>query len=243
MSYDTLDLIATKIAAPPPLLPEVFPMGFSRLFPFALVLPLALTLAGCGSQGDANRIADLTRIGPGSVVADFGAGKGAMTIPIAERVGPSGHVFATEVNQSRLEAIKRRAEKAGVQNVTVIEGGEKSTNLPDNCCDVIFMRGVYHHLTDPADIDRSLYRALRPGGEIAIQDFRPTIWLAPWTPKGIPANRGGHGVAPNIVVDEMTAAGFHLEQTIEPWTSSWFLSNYCLVFRKPGPTSGRWGGT
>lgn len=203
-----------------------------RFRPCMPILLLALLAAGCGGQDDANRLADVTHMGPGSVVADFGAGKGELTIPMAQKVGPSGHVFATEVNPSRLEAIRERAEKAGVQNVTVIEGAEKTTNLPDNCCDVIFMRGVYHHLTDPADIDRSLYRALRPGGEIAIQDFRPTIWLAPWTPKGIPANRGGHGVPPNIVVDEMTAAGFHLEQTIDPWTSSWFFSNYCLVFHK-----------
>jgi ubiquinone/menaquinone biosynthesis C-methylase UbiE len=208
-----------------------------RFAPCALTVLFGLLLFGCGGQEDANRLAELTHIGPGSAVADFGAGKGELTIPMAERVGASGHVYASEIDPARLSAIRERAASAGVQNVTVVEGGEKSTNLPDNCCDVIFMRGVYHHLTDPADIDRSLYRAVRPGGEIAIQDFRPTIWLAPWTPKGIPANRGGHGVTPEIVTDEMTAAGFKLERTIDPWTSSWFFSNYCLVFRKPAATA------
>jgi predicted methyltransferase len=78
------------------------------------------------------------------------------------------------------------------------------------------LRSATAHLTDPKDIDASLYRALKPGGELAILDFRPTWLLAPWTPKAIPANRGGHGIPPTIVVDEVTAAGFKLEQTVDP---------------------------
>ena len=67
-------------------------------------------------------------------------------------------------------------------------------------CD-LHARGAYHHLTDPKDIDASLYRALKPSGELAILDFRATWLLAPWTPRGIPANRGGHGVSLALVVD------------------------------------------
>jgi hypothetical protein len=78
---------------------------------------------------------------------------------------------------------------------------------------------------EPGAIDGSLFRALRPGGEIAIQDFRPSLLLKPWTPAGIPANRGGDGVPPEIVTRELSNAGFRLAETIDPWVPSWFSSN------------------
>jgi len=196
---------------------------------------LMLTLSGCGNRDDASRLAELMQVKPGSTVADFGAGKGALALSMANIVGSRGRVFATEIDPGRLAAIRRSAEKQRHDNLIVIEGGEKDTHLPRECCDAIYMRGVYHHLTDPTAIDASLYRALRPGGLIAVQDFRPTWLLAPWTPAGIPANRGGHGVRPEIVIDEMTAAGFKEETDIDPWKPSWFVSNYCLLFRKPIP--------
>jgi ubiquinone/menaquinone biosynthesis C-methylase UbiE len=197
------------------------------------IIAALASASGCGNQGDAERIAALLNLRPGTAVADVGAGKGDMAVDMARKVGPTGRVYATEIDSARLQQIRTRVRKDALGNVIVIEGGEKDTMLPPGCCEAIYMRGVYHHLTDPENIDASLYRALKPGGEMAIQDFRPTIWLAPWTPKGIPANRGGHGVPPEIVADEMTAAGFQVEKTIDPWSDSWFFSNYCLVFRKP----------
>jgi ubiquinone/menaquinone biosynthesis C-methylase UbiE len=156
---------------------------------------------------------------------------------MAEKVGPNGRVLANEIDPQRLEEISRLAQSTGLANVTVVRGGERDTALPAECCDAIIMRGVYHHLTDPKHIDASLYCALKPGGELAILDFRPTWLLAPWTPKGIPANRGGHGVPPTIVVDEVTAAGFKLEQTVDPWPGISVLSNYCRVVPQAGCSS------
>jgi len=48
------------------------------------------------------------------------------------------------------------------ENVTVIEGGDHSTNLPGACCDAIYMRDVYRHFTHPEDMNRSLRAALKP---------------------------------------------------------------------------------
>jgi precorrin-6B methylase 2 len=129
---------------------------------------------------------------PDEVAAEVGAGNGEIAVAMAERVGPSGRVYANEIDPERLEEISQLAQSAGLRNVTVVKGGERDTALPAECCDAIFMRGVYQHLTDPKDIDASLYRALKPSRELAILDFRPSWLLAPWTPKGIPANRGGH---------------------------------------------------
>jgi ubiquinone/menaquinone biosynthesis C-methylase UbiE len=204
--------------------------GFRRVLSTSLA---ALMAYACGQRTDADRLAALLQIKPGTVVADVGAGKGQMTVMMAEKVGPSGHVFSTEIEPKRVKQIRRAANRAGVSNVSVVEARPADTGLPADCCDAIFMRGVYHHLTEPLAIDASLYRALRPGGEMAIQDFRPSLLLKPWTPSGIPANRGGHGVPPEIVTREVTSVGFRRAETIDPWVPSWFFSNYCLVFRKP----------
>jgi hypothetical protein len=71
-----------------------------------------------------------------------------------------------------------------------------------------------------------------------IVDFRPSLWLKLWTPKGIPANRGGHGIPEDILEDELARSGFQITQRYEHWGNSWFLSKYCVVFTKPAtPTS------
>ncbi len=174
------------------------------------------------------RLAGLLEIGTGSRVAEIGAGKGAMALRAAEKVGPSGRVFATEVEEDKLDAIHRGAENRRIGNITVLEGGETDTALAEGCCDAVYMRKVYHHITHPAEINRSIHRALVPGGRVAVIDFPPRFWLAPWKPKGVPKNRGGHGVPLPVVIEEMRAAGFDVVQVVAHWPGV----NYCVVFRK-----------
>jgi hypothetical protein len=77
-----------------------------------------------------------------------------------------------------------------------------------------------------------LYQAVRPGGIVAVVDFPPRHWLTLIAPvKGVPANRGGHGIPLEVLTQEMTAAGFEAHERISPW----FLDIYCMVFRKPAP--------
>jgi ubiquinone/menaquinone biosynthesis C-methylase UbiE len=179
----------------------------------------------------------LMQLRPGTPVAEIGAGGGDMTIEMAQRLGPEAQVFSTEIDSDRLGAIRKAAEKAGVRNVSVLEAGEKQTNLPPECCEAVYMRRVYHHFSDPPAINQSLYAALRPGGRLAVIDFPPRLrWLP--RPEAVPENRESHGVRQELVIQEVTAAGFELEQRIEKWPGK----DYCLVFRKPSephaPASG-----
>jgi SAM-dependent methyltransferase len=80
---------------------------------------------------------------------------------------------ATDVGPAQLAEIPDLVSRERLENVTVIEGARNSTNLPDGCCDAIFMRDVYHHLTQPKEINDSLLAALKPGGRLAIMDFEP----------------------------------------------------------------------
>jgi len=135
------------------------------------------------------------KVGVGSVLADIGAGNGKFAIALSRAVGETGRVYATELSEDDRLEIEEAAREAGALQVEVIEAQIQGTGLPNRCCDGIFLNGVYHHLTDPVPFARSLFESLRPGGRLAIVDFPPTMWLAPWTPEGIPENRGGHGIA------------------------------------------------
>jgi hypothetical protein len=78
-------------------------------------------------------------------------------------------------------------------------------------------------------MDASLLRSVKPGGEVAVIDFPPRKWLSESQPvKGVPANRGGHGIPQKVLIDEMTTAGFSVDQVVSDWPED----SYCVTFRK-----------
>lgn len=115
----------------------------------------------------------------------------------------------------QLEVIREYVQKEALNNVTVIQGAAAATNLPAECCDAIFMRDVYHHITAVDAFNKSVMGSLKPGGRLAIIDFVPQPGSK--LPAGVPANRGGHGVPTSVVVDELKAAGFTHVRTFDKW--------------------------
>src|SRR5215469_2286416 len=194
---------------------------------------LALTW-GTDDQAISDEIVEMLAIKPGSTVAEIGAGNGTMAVQIAKKIGPAGRVFATEIDPALVQRIRQRARKAGLNNVTVMTATPTNSGLPADCCDAAYMIGVYHHITDPGATDASIFRALKPGSRLLINDFPPTIWLALFKVKGVPANRGGHGVREYIVINEITAAGFREVNETHPCHPGFLIrDNYCLIFSKP----------
>ena len=187
----------------------------------AAVLILLLVFTRGDDESEVERLAGVLDIQPGDTVADVGAGDGWLSIEIANLVGESGRVFATELAADRRDAIQAAAAAAGLDNVTVVEAGERETNLAPECCDAIFMRRVYHHLTDPAATNAGLHAALKPGGRLAIVEIEFNGLLRPL--RGWP-----HWTDDEQVVAEITAAGLtHVE------TFDWPLgAHYAAVFRK-----------
>jgi len=160
-------------------------------------------------------------------VADVGSGFGAMTVVLGRWIG-SGRVFATDITEHALRQTREYVKNEGLMNVTVIEGAEAATNLPDACCDAIFLRNVYHHITAVEAFNRSLVASLKPGGRLAIIDFEDRS--GGQIPKGVPANRGGHGVPPGIVIDELEAAGLTHISTTKTWPPG--EPTFLALFRK-----------
>ena len=153
-------------------------------------------------------------------------------------------VFAVAVCGSAADEVKRLAAlmewkpgtiaadigaevaKRKLENVIVVESKETDTTLPAGCCDAIFLRRVYHHLTKPVEFDANLVRSLRPGGRLAIIDFAPRAGLEPV--EGVPSNRGGHGIPQKIVIEELNAAGLQVEKIVNDWPED----DYCVLFVK-----------
>jgi ubiquinone/menaquinone biosynthesis C-methylase UbiE len=172
------------------------------------------------------KLAALMEWKPGTVVADIGAGDGSYAFAAVEHVGATGKIYATEIDEEKLKALRAEVKKRDLQNVIVVESGEAETNLPASCCDAIFLRRVYHHLTKPLEFDASLMRSLKPGGKLAIIDFPPHPEYG--KVKGVPKDREDHGIQQKILIDELTKAGFQMEKIVDDWPAS----NYCVLFVK-----------
>jgi SAM-dependent methyltransferase len=191
-----------------------------RLIP-ALVLAAAGTAVYAQSTAlqiatDAERLIKALDIKPGSVVAEIGAGDGALTVAIAKAVGETGRVYSNELSKDRLPAIRKLADDEGLRNVTVVEGKEDGANLPDACCEAIFMRDVYRHFSDPPLMNASLLRALKPGGRMALIEFTPPPPSA--SNENPPGHRGEdnhHGVTLATLEKELTVAGFEFVGSVE----------------------------
>ena len=215
----------------------MFTKGWFRTRSRQLVLTLlfgALVLAACHGraqdQKEADKLATLLNWKPGAVVAEIGAGDGGLTLAAAERVGPTGRVYTTELDPAKVAKLESLADAQKAHNITVVKAGEAETNLPRECCDSIFMRRVYHHFTQPEKEDASLFQSLKPGGLLAVIDFPPG--KGPGNPepvKGVPKNRGGHGMPKQLLIDELSAAGFQALTTPVEWEGE----DYCVVFQKP----------
>lgn len=189
-----------------------------RRFVTAFVIASAATcrlVAQSAQQNaaDAAWLIQTLEIRAGSTVGEVGAGDGEITFAIARAVGESGRVYSNELNKTRLTAIGTSAEARGLHNVTLIEGRENEANLPDQCCDAIFMRNVYHHFGDPPAMNASLLKSLKPGGRLAVLDFTP-----PPGGEAEPGHRSDdnhHGITPRTLERELKAAGFEIVSSEE----------------------------
>ena len=180
----------------------------SGCFLLAIVL-MAVVNTACAQQHarDVKWLIEVLQLEQGSVVADIGAGDGDQTLAIARHVGPEGQVYSSELGSESLQELREQVEAANAKNVTIVEGHPRRTNLPDACCDAIYMRNVYHHITSPPAMNTSLLTSLKPGGRLAIIDFEP---------RGEEAEPGGrasgrqHGVTVQTVAKELRQSGFEL---------------------------------
>lgn len=167
---------------------------------------------------EAARLAKVLQVRPATTLAEIGAGRGNLTVEMARRV-PQGRVYSTELDRARLRDIERAVADAGLSNVTVLEAGERESQLPPGCCDAVFMREVYHHFADPAYTTSTIHRALKPGGLLAVIDYPR---------RGVLYGGDCHCMPKDTLIAQVTAQGFEVIADEDDWAGI----RYLVVFRK-----------
>jgi predicted methyltransferase len=136
-----------------------------------------------------------------AVVADIGAGGGYFTERFS-RALPAGRVLATEVQDGMIERLEKRVRDRHLTNVDVVRASFDAPGLPEGCCDLVFFSSVYKEILGRVAYMRRVRPLLRPGGRVAVLEFRPGA------PGGGPPE--AMRLAPETIIAELEAAGFAL---------------------------------
>jgi len=121
-----------------------------------------------------DQIMDALGIADGAKVADIGAGAGWFTTRLARRVGPNGVVYAQDVQRPMLDAIRRRVQREGLQNVRTVLGEGSSPNLPPRVLDAVLVVDAYPEVQVLVRVTflKNLALGLKPNGRIGIVNYK-----------------------------------------------------------------------
>lgn len=148
---------------------------------------------------------------PGMAVADIGAGSGYYTSRMAKLVGPTGKVYATDIQPGMLEILNRRIQSEGLANVTTVLGTMDDPKLAPASIDLAIMVDVYHELQDPQAFLQRLRPVFKPGGRFVLLEYRKEDPKVPILEV--------HKMSVAEVKMELEAEGFVIDKVIDvlPW--------------------------
>lgn len=197
------------------------------------MLVVALMLPGCASwkrfayEGwgrdrwqQPQRVIDALQIRNGDRIADVGAGGGYFTFRLAHATGPSGVVYAVDIDPDMIDYLRERVRDEKVRHVEVVSATVDDPGLPADGIDLLFTCNTYHHFAAPVAYFRNLRRYLRPGGRVAILDLNDSTFFA-WL--------FGHSTPPEKLRAEMQEAGYRLE------AEHTFVSRQSFLVFSPAP--------
>jgi predicted methyltransferase len=171
-------------------------------------------------EEEPERALELIGITPGIVVADVGAGTGYMTVRLARRVGPTGKVYANELQPAMLQLIEDKVRSEQLANVELVQGTEDDARLPASAMDLVLLVDVYHELRHPQPMLQSLRQSLKPNGRLILVEYRkedPSIPIA-----------DTHRMSVAEVRTEVEAEGFAFDRLIPG-----LPRQHIIVFRRP----------
>ena len=159
------------------------------------------------AEENPNGALDAIGIKRGMTVADVGAGTGYMTLRLAARVGPTGTVYASDIQEEMLRRLRQNAAKANFSNIKTVLGASVDSRLPKSQMDLILLVDVYHEFSQPQKMIESLREALKPSGRLVLLEYRKEDPSIPIRPE--------HKMSIHEVKTELEAEGFRLDQIIE----------------------------
>jgi ubiquinone/menaquinone biosynthesis C-methylase UbiE len=174
-------------------------------------------------EEEPDRALDVLKIPRGAVVADVGAGSGYFTVKLASRVGPTGKVYATDIQPEMLRLLALRLDKDRISNVTLVQGETDNPRLPPSTFDLQLMVDVYHEFSAPQTMLKHLREALKPDGRLVLLEYRKED-------RSIPI-REDHKMSVAEAKLEVEAEGFTLSQVDES-----LPRQHILIFTKRTPS-------
>jgi predicted methyltransferase len=156
---------------------------------------------------------------PDAVVADLGAGTGYFAARLANML-PKGVVYAVDLEPEMVKYLGERAKREKLGNLKPVVGRADDARLPAKV-DLVLLVDVYHHIESRERYFRRLAGSLKPGGRLAVIDFRLD------SPEGPPKEAR---IAPELVKAELAKAGYRLVQE-----HGFLPRQYFLVFDRNQP--------
>lgn len=105
------------------------------------------------------------------VVCDMGCGSGIMTLYLAQKVGPKGHVYAVDASEAQLDIVRKKVADAGLTNVTCVRADvQDASQLGMDNVDFVYSRLILMHLPKARVALENMYRLLKPGGVMTLQE-------------------------------------------------------------------------
>lgn len=158
-------------------------------------------------ENQPDRVINSLALQKGDHVADIGSGGGYFTYRFATQVESEGKVYAVDTDAGMLEHVEQTAQEQGLTNVKPVLVTPSEVDLPIEGLDLIFTRNAYHHLENPVEYFKNIKQFLKPGGGIAILEYRKG--------GGIFRRIFGHYVERDRIVEEMKEAGYQLDDEFD----------------------------
>lgn len=123
------------------------------------------------AKKDSEKVLEKLRIRSGDVIGDIGSGGGYYTILFSALTASNGKVYAVDVDKALLDRIEMKVKRQQLHNVETILVKENNCTLAKESCDLVFMRNVFHHISNPTLYFKNPKKSIKPGGRIAVIDW------------------------------------------------------------------------
>jgi predicted methyltransferase len=148
----------------------------------------------------ADKVMDAIGVKPGMMVGEVGAGRGRYAVKMAERVGPTGKIYANDIAPGKLQYLLHRCKRDKITNIEIILGTVTDPRLPKGKLDFVYFINTYHHVEKPVELMKNIIPALKPGGLLVIIEHAPEK----------ATSMGHHCTQKETVLQQAKEAGFKM---------------------------------
>ena len=155
---------------------------------------------------------------PGQTICDLGCGNGFYTLELARRVGPTGLVYAVDIQPEMLRMLAEAAGREGLTNIRPVLGTAIDPRLPAAAVDLCLCVDVYHEFSHPEPMLARIRESLSPEGRLVLAEFRGEDPAVPIKPL--------HKMTKAQVRAELEPAGFRVAREFDrlPWQHLLFFA-------------------